>query len=517
MLLAPPAGASDSTTVDNLVAAARRRALIVEAARQFRVFASAAVILLIVVFLLGTDVLPGVLVAGAAAALAMAWAWRTWTAQKTPSEVAQIVDSRLALNDTISTAHFLLHSEATPRGPWAEIPLKQAAELAPRVETKRAFPLEGRRSWAVFGALAAAAATCFVARYAYTESLSIRPAFLTLTLQPIAERLQQTFVTKEIRPPEPQNAGRERKAADSVNGNPTQPENGERSSNKLPAPLTTKPSGQPGENARSDKSAGDNAGKQPPGQQSAATDGKAADENDRAQNASGSSSAQGPGNADTKETTAQSARNEGQASPGQMSGTPSLMSRMKDALSSMMAKLSPQTGGQKSPNAGDPSNQSGQKGEQAGKAGEQASSQQNSDGQDKSNSEETASGQGEGQTAEKAGGKQGQSSSSSQQKGADSQSGVGKQDGDKSLRDARQQEAMGKLAEILGKRSAELTGEMTVESPSGNQQLKTAYSQQKGKHRDSSSEINRNEVPERFEKYVRDYMEQVQRQPPKKR
>ena len=68
---------------------------------------------------------------------------------------------------------------------------------------------------------------------------------------------------------------------------------------------------------------------------------------------------------------------------------------------------------------------------------------------------------------------------------------------------------MGKLAEIVGKRSENLTGDMTVETPSGNQQLKTAYSQQNGKHANSASEINRNEVPARYQRYVREYMEQV--------
>jgi hypothetical protein len=48
-----------------------------------------------------------------------------------------------------------------------------------------------------------------------------------------------------------------------------------------------------------------------------------------------------------------------------------------------------------------------------------------------------------------------------------------------------------------------------VETPSGNQQLKTAYSQRQGKHVDSSSEINSNEVPLRYQQYVRDYMEKI--------
>ena len=71
---------------------------------------------------------------------------------------------------------------------------------------------------------------------------------------------------------------------------------------------------------------------------------------------------------------------------------------------------------------------------------------------------------------------------------------------------------MGKLAEIIGKRSASLTGDMTVETPSSKQQLKTAYSQKTGQHQDLGGEINRDEVPLADQQYVRDYMDEVHKQ-----
>ena len=70
---------------------------------------------------------------------------------------------------------------------------------------------------------------------------------------------------------------------------------------------------------------------------------------------------------------------------------------------------------------------------------------------------------------------------------------------------------MGKLAEIIGKRSANLTGDMTVETASGNQQLKTEYSQRMGHHADLGGEINRNEIPLMYQQYIRDYMEAVRK------
>ncbi len=111
---------------------------------------------------------------------------------------------------------------------------------------------------------------------------------------------------------------------------------------------------------------------------------------------------------------------------------------------------------------------------------QQGSQQQDGKGQ-QSDQNQSAEGQGQGQTAEKAESAQGQSSDQSPQKGADAHSGVGRQDGDKGIKDAEQLKAMGKLADLIGKRSAQLTGEMTVETSSGKQQLRTQYSQKLGR------------------------------------
>ena len=48
---------------------------------------------------------------------------------------------------------------------------------------------------------------------------------------------------------------------------------------------------------------------------------------------------------------------------------------------------------------------------------------------------------------------------------------------------------MGKLSEIIGKRAANIQGEVMVEVSSGKQQLKTQYSGQKAAHSDSGGEI----------------------------
>ena len=72
---------------------------------------------------------------------------------------------------------------------------------------------------------------------------------------------------------------------------------------------------------------------------------------------------------------------------------------------------------------------------------------------------------------------------------------------------------MGKLAEIIGKRSASVTGDMVVENPSGKQGLKTDYSRRMGQHADLGGEINRDEIPLMYQQYVREYMQQIHNQP----
>jgi hypothetical protein len=96
--------------------------------------------------------------------------------------------------------------------------------------------------------------------------------------------------------------------------------------------------------------------------------------------------------------------------------------------------------------------------------------------------------------------------------GDNSQSGAGRNDGRKNVREAEQLKALGKLEEIIGKRSATLTGDMTVEKPSGKQQLKTEYTNQLGTHSDTGGEINRDEIPPEYRAYIRAYMDAMHKQ-----
>ena len=71
---------------------------------------------------------------------------------------------------------------------------------------------------------------------------------------------------------------------------------------------------------------------------------------------------------------------------------------------------------------------------------------------------------------------------------------------------------MGKISEIIGKRSANVTGEVTIEVNSSKQQLRTQYSDSAAIHKEAGGEINRDEVPAAFQQYVQQYFEQVRKQ-----
>lgn len=137
----------------------------------------------------------------------------------------------------------------------------------------------------------------------------------------------------------------------------------------------------------------------------------------------------------------------------------------------------------------------GQKANQArnkGQKSDQAQGQQGDSADDQQADNQQANGNNDPQTASKQPG-----------------SGAGSQDGDKRIKEAEDLAAMGKISEILGKRSANLTGEATVEVQSTSQQLKTAYVPSSAQHSQSGGEINRDEIPVALQPFVQEYFKQA--------
>jgi hypothetical protein len=161
-----------------------------------------------------------------------------------------------------------------------------------------------------------------------------------------------------------------------------------------------------------------------------------------------------------------------------------------------------QQGAAQSANSGSKPQQANQKGMQ-GQSKSQGEGQSSTDQQGDQDSEA-------GDKAQSAQSKSGDKNSD-KPGNQDAKSGQGKQDGDKAIRDAEQLAAMGKISELIGKRAAQVTGEMTIEVPAGKQQLKTLYSQKKALHADAGSEVNRDEIPLMYQPYVQRYYEELRK------
>jgi hypothetical protein len=187
----------------------------------------------------------------------------------------------------------------------------------------------------------------------------------------------------------------------------------------------------------------------------------------------------------------------------------SMMDRMRDAMANLLNKLKmqPKDGEGRQQTAQDSKN--GSRGQQAQKGSPSPGKPQANGAESQEQGDQK---QGQGDHAQNAQGKTGDKGD--HQPSNDSKSGIGKDDGDKSAREAEQLSAMGKISEILGKRAQNMTGELMVEVSGGNQQLKTAYSGTAGKHAEAGGEISRDEVPLMYRDFVQQYFEQIRKTPP---
>jgi hypothetical protein len=188
----------------------------------------------------------------------------------------------------------------------------------------------------------------------------------------------------------------------------------------------------------------------------------------------------------------------------------SLADKLRDALSNLMAKMKPQS----NQGGGKPNNSSQSASSHNPQQGEKQEGDAKS-GQEQADSSADSQSQGEQQQGGTQQASQGKSEgrSNNQPNSPDGKSGIGKQDGDKAAREAAELAALGKLSEIIGKRAANITGEVMVEVSSGKQQLKTQYSDHNGAHAEAGGEINRDEVPLAYQQYVQQYFAQMRKVP----
>lgn len=413
----------------------------------------------------GTDVIPPALSVIAAAAAAGFLFWHIRHEWKPRYTVAQIVDRRLRLYDALSTAWFVLE-QGKPRTPLAEYQIRQANELASQVDPRGAFPLRFGRDWAVPGALALAAIALSVARYSETGKLnlesSVVPPHAVSWLSAQAEAWEKKFSPDRNRA----NGGSARRNGRRSGGR----ELGERD-----------PSGRDvnSDQTASSKTAGDPA---------ASVD------------ASARNSLQ---------------QLEKQFSPDRTNDdSRSLLSKMQDALGGMLAKAQ-QKLAPKSQNSDGSGSQQQQQQANKGQAGPSSKANRDGSRENAQDSQARAASSAIPQAIEKSSNAMlGNDSQRAMDSGNNSQSGAGRNDGRKEVQSAEELKAIGKLQELIGKRSAAITGDMRITKPSHNPQLATPYSDTVGEHTDRGEEIDTDEIPPEYRDFVKAYMEAVHQHAP---
>ncbi len=487
-----------------LVSRARRRLLLNELLAQGAIACSAALLAFILLLLLGTQILNWHWLVFVPLLAAVFGVYRVGRRLPSLYVTSQIIDHRLHLADTLSTAFFFSQCVPSPKVSenMRRLQYEAADRLSQSIDPRAAVPYTLPRAAYAMGALILVASSLFALRYGLNRRLDLKP--------PLARMLQQTFgkderkeaarnIKKKIPPemqPQAEQAGDEDGQNQGRQTGGQQEDSDNASEEAVETPTSAGDSKKTAADSKKQADEGDPA-------ESDSAEGQ----DDEQQGNAGDHSGNGQQNANKPDQNhdpgaKQDANNSTENS--------SLMSKVKDAWQNLLSRMKPQQG-----QSGSQQSSMDQKGNQA--KGNNPGKQSSKDGQQQNNGQS-------GEAQENEGGEQAQATQDSQSKGtgkSDSPqtspqpgSGIGSQDGDKSIKQAEQLAAMGKISEILGKRSATVTGESTVEVQNTSQQLHTPYAQRGVQHSQGGAEINRDEVPVALQTYVESYFEQVRKLPP---
>jgi hypothetical protein len=437
----------------------------------------------IVLLLAGTEILNWywlVLLFGASSAVG---AYRLRKTISSRYSLAQRIDRRMQLADELSTAFYFEENPRPDRASVCERQRAHAERVAAQVDVRQALPFKRSRFLTPAAVLAMAAIGLFGVRYLVVGSLDLGPSLVRIAYDSF-------FGNKTI---EAENRAK-RLRLDPVTGQPN-PDN-PTLENEL-QPDETLDSGESlegnGDASDNSKDAAKGASKNPePGKQ----DGES-DKNQPNNDSSDQNSKEQP----NKDANSGSQKDSKDSKAGNNS---SMMDKIRDAVSDMMNKMksSPedQQKSEKSQGQANDQQQKADKGQQS--KGEESKNSTSMDQQGQQGDEK--------QSSDASNDKRASDKSQSQ----DSKNGIGSQDGEKAIKEAAQLQAMGKITEILGKRSAMITGDVMVEVGSSKQQLKTPLASSDAKHAEAGSELHRDEIPLLYQPYVQQYLEEVRKTAP---
>ncbi len=400
--------------------------------------------------------------------------------------LAQRIDRKLQLADAISTALYFADHPQPEKAAICESQLRQAESVAAGVDVRLALPFTRSRYLAPAALLAAVAFGLFGVRYLVTGTLDLRAS--------LVRAVYDDFFGSKV---DAKNQLPKRANFNPLTGEPNQNatvQDGLQPEDLLDSQDSSEATAASQDNSKSasqDKSQkkGDTPGE---GEDKSDKSGKGNDSQD--QNSNNQSSQNGK---DSKSNEG-AKQQEGKPASGNEKSQ-SLLDKMRDALSNLMDKMKQNDEGSKS----DPSQQQGKPGEKRDQADK---SQQSKDKQSQASSDQDSGQQAQGdQQSDASNDKKASDKSQSQ----DSKNGIGSQDGEKAIKEAEQLKAMGKISEILGKRSAAVSGEVMVEVGSGKQQLKTPWAPLQANHSNAGGEIHRDEIPLIEQQFIERYFEEV--------
>jgi hypothetical protein len=502
--------AHERSALLDLIRRGRRRQafhLAIHAASFAAVIALGGSILLLLV---GAQILSWYWLALLFAAGLAAGAYRLRASLLPPYEIAQSIDGRLGLKDALSTAYYFNgrpDHHAAPRD-FIESQREDAENLARSADIERGMPFVLPRTAYINLVLVAAALGMFGLRYGIKRNLDLGSPLVHINLDGFFGNSPKIAAARDTRGKRSADAdGRRDPAAespgDSQTSDPDPATDAARQS--VENPETNSGNTSPEGSAKADAKSTEQL---PPGNNplDSGEKGDSPQSSDASANASpgaDSKSGQQNGSKDAKD-----GKDANQS--GNSADNSSLAGKLRDALSNLIAKLKPQSnkgGGKSSDSSQSASSHASQQGEK--QEGDAKSGQEQADASANAESEGE---QQQGGTQQASQGKS-QGRSNTQPNSPDGKSGIGKQDGDKAAREAAELAAMGKLSELIGKRAANITGEVMVEVSSGKQQLKTQYSDRNGSHAEAGGEINRDEVPLAYQQYVQQYFAQMRKLP----
>ena len=468
-----------------LIRSARRRLLWNEALKQFAVSAALAIAGVAVLLTLGTRYIEWWVVALFAAAVTV-WAV-TRLRKRVPSEYSAAVwlDEKSGLHDALSTAHYFsthgsTHGAADAR---AEALLTaqrgQAEAVAGNVDISLAVPFRFPKALYGLIALLLLSTGLVTVRYFYGHNLDLRAPITEVIFEDMAAKTPAA--AKPPRVTEKQAELEEARSLLDKLG--------------LGANLTPNPD-QKLDEALADALRGPET---TPGNTDAAKFDPKMNKGDPIDQPKDSSKNNGAGQAGDRSGQKESNENanpqSGQSGQNGEKSDKSLLSKLKEAMDSMI----------NSPSQGDKKNS-------GGKQPKSSSSQADANQQAGQQGDEQNQGQAQGEAngATQKSNSPGQTSGNSPEK-QEGPSAAGSQDGEKAVRLAEQSKAMGKISELIGKRSEEVTGESMIEVQSGNQHVQTAYKEQNATHGEGAGEVGRDQIPLSVQAYVQEYFEEVRK------